>query len=355
MKTILVTGGAGFIGSHTCLVLLEKNYDLFIVDSNINSSKDSLNRVKIILQNKINNLNEKIFFFKGDIRDKNFIRNVFYGAKERGKPIDAVIHFAGLKAAGESVFEPLKYWEFNVGGSLNLFQVMIEFECNTIVFSSSATIYGDVSRNPLTEKSLIKPINPYGQTKAAIETMLEDIFNISKDSWRIANLRYFNPIGAHESGLIGEHPYGKPNNLFPYICDVAMGVYSHLNVYGNDWPTNDGTGVRDYIHVMDLAFAHYLALEFLFKNTPQKIAFNIGTGKGTSVLELVKAFVDVNNCQIPTKVVERRSGDVPFLIAETSLASSILNWKPRRSIQKMCKDGWNWKKNNPYGFKNYKL
>ena len=350
MKSILITGGTGFIGSHTCLVLLEKNYNLIVIDSNINSSEKSLIKIKSILKNKVINFEERLLFIKGDLRDENFLRNVFYKAKDIDKEIFAVIHFAGLKAAGDSVNNPLLYWDFNFVGSLCLLKVMEENKCNTIVFSSSATIYGLNDEKLLIESSEIKPNNPYGNTKAAIEVLLEDIFRSTNETWRIANLRYFNPIGAHYSGLIGEDPRGKPNNLFPYLCNVAIGNYPFLNIYGNDWPTIDGTGVRDYIHVMDLADAHYLALDYLLNNLPQRISLNIGTGRGTSVLELVNIFSQVNNCEIPFVIKERRIGDVPIVIADNRLASSKLNWRPNRTLQDMCKDGWNWKKNNPKGY-----
>ncbi len=350
MKSILITGGTGFIGSHTCVVLLEKNFNLIVIDSNVNSSEKSLLKIKNILKDKLINFDERLLFMKGDLRDEDFLRNVFSKAKEINKEIFAVIHFAGLKAAGESVKNPLLYWDFNLVGSLCLFKIMQENKCNNIVFSSSATIYGFSDEKLLIESSQIKPNNPYGNTKAAIEVLLDDIFKSTDKTWRIANLRYFNPIGAHCSGLIGEDPNDKPNNLFPYLCNVAIQNYPFLNIYGNDWPTIDGTGVRDYIHVMDLADAHYLALNYLLCNSPQRINLNIGTGKGTSVLELVNIFSNVNNCEIPFVIKERRNGDVPTIIADNRLALSTLNWRPFRSLEEMCKDGWNWIKNNPKGY-----
>ena len=275
---------------------------------------------------------------------------LFLKAKEKGKPIEGVIHLAGLKSVEESIKKPLVYWENNVFGTMNLLKIMKKFDCKTIVFSSSATIYGVVSSDPIDEKCIINPNNPYGQTKASIEFMLKGIFESSKDKWRIANLRYFNPIGAHESGLIGENPSDVPNNLFPIICNVAQGKFGELKIFGNDWPTLDGTGVRDYIHVMDLAEAHTRALDFLFSNKAQLIDLNIGTGIGTSVLELIEKFSKVNNCSVPFSYSERRQGDAPVVIANNNKAISVLNWKPKRNLEEMCKNGWEWKKNNPLGY-----
>jgi len=345
MKNILVTGGAGFIGSHTCISLLEKGYEVTVVDSNINSSSISLKKLEIINQNK------KIIFEKGDIRDISFMRRVFNKALKINKPIEAVIHFAGLKAVGESVLKPLIYWDANVYGSINLLKIMDEFKCHTMIFSSSATIYGNTESNPITESEPVNPNNPYGYTKATIESILKGIFESSKDSWRIANLRYFNPIGAHNSGLIGEDPSGEPNNLFPYICRVANGKYKRLKIFGKNWPTIDGTGIRDYIHVMDLADSHRSSLEFLLKNKPQYLNLNVGTGIGTSVLELVETFEKVNNCKIPYIFCDRRKGDVANVIADNKKIISLLKWHPKRNIQEMCRDGWRWQTLNPNGFK----
>jgi UDP-glucose 4-epimerase len=350
MNNILVTGGAGFIGSHTCINLLEQGYELTVIDSNVNSSSLSLVRIKEILKKKKVDFNYKLTFKKGDIRDQFFMNLLFLEAKEKGKPIEGVIHLAGLKSVEESIKKPLVYWENNVFGTMNLLKIMKKFDCKTIVFSSSATIYGVVSSDPIDEKCIINPNNPYGQTKASIEFMLKGIFESSKDKWRIANLRYFNPIGAHESGLIGENPSDVPNNLFPIICNVAQGKFGELKIFGNDWPTLDGTGVRDYIHVMDLAEAHTRALDFLFSNKAQLIDLNIGTGIGTSVLELIEKFSKVNNCSVPFSYSERRQGDAPVVIANNNKAISVLNWKPKRNLEEMCKDGWEWIKNNPLGY-----
>ncbi len=349
MKTILVTGGCGFIGSHTCLCLLKNDYRVVVVDSNINSSKLSLENIKKILkQNKL--LIEDIIFNKGDIRDEEFLKKVFIQAINNGNPIEGVIHFAGLKSVAESTKDPLLYWDNNVCGSLTLLKVMQLFKCETIVFSSSATVYGNTKINPIKESFEIKPLNPYGQTKASIEHILAGIFKASQEKWKIANLRYFNPIGAHESGLLGEETLNKPNNLFPYIALVASGKYKKLNIYGKDWPTHDGTGIRDYIHVMDLAEAHKCALNFLFDNGPNLLNLNIGTGIGTSVLELIQTFEEVVKCKIPYDFCERRPGDVGTLIADNETAISLLQWHPKKDLKDMCEDGWRWRSLNPNGY-----
>ena len=349
MKNILITGGTGFIGSHTCLSLLEKGYKLTLIDSNINSSSKSFEKIKEILKNK-RIKKYSLSFEKGDIRDKAFLKKVFLNAEKDKIPINAVIHFAGLKAVEESILKPKLYWENNVNGSICLFDVMKSFDCKTIVFSSSATVYCENSARFLSESAEIKPITPYGETKFAVENILKDIFKSSESSWKIANLRYFNPIGAHETGLIGECPLNMPNNLFPIICRVAQGKLHNLKIYGKDWPTTDGTGVRDYIHVMDLADAHCSALDFLLSNKPQVLDLNIGTGIGTSVLELVEKFMKVNKCLISYEFSNKRCGDLPFVVANNKKALSILNWKPRRNLEDMCRDGWKWQMLNPNGF-----
>ncbi len=349
MSTIFVTGGAGFIGSHTCLLLLQKGYKLVILDSLINSSKISLQRVSEIVFGKF--YSDKIKFVKGDIRDKSLLESIFKEAKLNNDEFEGVIHFAGLKAVGESVNYPLEYWDSNVNGSISLLKVMDKFSCRTIVFSSSATIYEKTENNELlTEKSNIKPSNPYGETKLAIERILFNLFSASSSEWRIANLRYFNPIGAHQSGLIGESPTGIPNNIFPFITQVGLKKIDQLEVFGNDWDTYDGTGVRDYIHVMDLAEGHIAALEHLFKLDKENISINLGTGEGTSVFDLINTFKRVNNVDLPFRVVERRDGDVGYVVANNILAKSLLNWKPLLKLEDMCRDGWNWQKNNPNGF-----
>ena len=344
----LVTGGTGFIGSHTCLLLLEKGHEVVVIDSLVNSHKKSLERVIDIL--KPNNKNEKLDFICADIRDEQVLDKIFSEYQRLDKPIQAVIHFAGLKSAKDSVLRPLLYWDVNVNGSLKLLRIMDKYKCRTIVFSSSATIYGLSSDKPLTESSEIKPINPYGETKASIENLLSDIYFSCPRKWRIASLRYFNPIGAHSSGLIGEFPKGVPDNIFPYITQVAAGIRKKLIVFGNDWPTIDGTGVRDYIHVVDLAEGHILALEYLLGSDSQIINLNLGTGIGTSVFELVHTFEQVNNIKIPFEISCRREGDSPIVIADNSLAVSSLGWLPKRSIKEMCIDGWKWQSLNLNGF-----
>ena len=350
MSKILVTGGAGFIGSHTCLALLQKKYKIVVIDSFIKSSSISLERVKKI--SKINYSNNKdIEIIKGDIRNFDVIDNIFIKSILENYPITAVIHFAGLKSVNESIINPLDYWDNNVLGTINLLKAMEKNNCRNIVFSSSATIYSYLNnKSLLTENSFIKPVNPYGHTKSVIEKILENLSESSKEKWRIANLRYFNPIGAHSSGLMGEDPLGIPNNIFPFILQVAAGKIKELRVFGNDWPTIDGTGVRDYIHVLDLVDGHILALEYLLANKPKIINLNLGTGKGSSVLDLIKCFEKVNNIKVPYVFSERRHGDVPYVVANNSKALKILNWKPKRTLKEMCVDGWKWQKNNPNGY-----
>ena len=350
IKSLLITGGCGFIGSHTCLNLLENNFKIVVLDSNINSNSISLKKILEIGELNNQDFSQKLSFFKGDIRDINLLDGIFLESTKNKSPIQAVLHFAGLKAVEESFKDPLRYWDNNLNGSLTLFRTMQKYDCKNIVFSSSATLYGNSPLKLISEKVELKPTSVYGKTKLAVEELLEDIFLSSGKSWRIANLRYFNPIGAHSSGLIGENPLNIPNNLFPYICGVASGKFKNLNIYGNNWDTYDGTCVRDFIHVMDLAEAHSAALFYLFKNDPVVLNLNIGTGKGTSVLELMNTFKRVNNCNIPFRFLERRQGDVSYLVADNSLAISTLEWEPKRNLEKMCLDGWRWQKNNPYGY-----
>ncbi len=336
MHKLLITGGTGFIGSHTCLELLIKGYELYVLDSNINSFPDVLDKVRKIAGN--NNLH----FYKGDIRDRNILNKIFFDAQKIGVGIAGVIHFAGLKAVNQSIVNPLDYWDSNVNGTINLLNVMEENNCKTIVFSSSATIYGLSSKESIMENALIKPINPYGNTKAAIEKILEDLYNSRSNQWKIISLRYFNPIGAHKSGLIGEKPIDIPENIIPLLNKVAAGQIKEFKVFGNDWDTFDGTGVRDYIHVMDLAFAHVKAFEYIFNSSATNIQLNIGTGKGTSIIELINTYKEVNGVDIPYIFVGRRNGDVPYSVANNDLAKSLLNWRPQRNLKLMCRDSWNW-------------
>ena len=343
MKKILITGGLGFIGSHICVSLIEKNYSICIVDSLVNSEEDNLLSIKKICYLSNNFPKDRITFFKGDIKDKRFLMNIFEKANDEKQPIEAVIHLAGLKSVKESIEEPLEYWETNVFGSMILVEVMTKYNCKKIVFSSSATIYKPITNELINENSELGPISPYGSTKLAVENMLRDLIKSQSNEWRIINLRYFNPVGAHISGILGENPKGCPNNLFPILLKVASGEYEKLSIFGNDWPTHDGTCIRDYIHVMDLAEAHISALNFILKSSPFCINLNIGTGKGKSVLEVVETFKKVNRCEFKYSFNSRRQGDSPYVVADNRLALSKLDWKPKRNIDDMCRDAWNWK------------
>lgn len=345
MTRVLVTGGTGFIGSHTCILLLEKGYDLIIIDSFSNSSIEVVKEIKNLGISDRKYSEKKILLRKGDIRDKNFLEKIFKEALDNKNPIKAVIHLAGLKSVSESVNYPLKYWEVNVQGSINLFKVMNDFNCKTIVFSSSATIYGESTNKLIHEDSEIQPKNTYGETKAAIEKILHTLYKSDIKNWRIINLRYFNPIGAHQSGFLGEIPQGIPSNVFPYLTQVAIGERKSLNIFGNDWPTIDGTGVRDYIHIMDLAEGHISALDYLLSNGGNFLNLNLGTSQGTSVLELIKTFEKVNKCIIPFEFKEKRSGDIASAVADNKLAISLLDWSPKKNLEEMCRDGWLWQQN----------
>ncbi len=350
MYKILITGGAGFIGSHTCLTLLENNYEVVVIDSFENATITAIKRVIEIAKTKIPEAEKNLKIYNGDIRDSGILENIFNDALQSKNPIISVIHFAGLKAVSESTLRPLDYWDVNVSGTLKLLKVMEEHKCTQIVFSSSASIYGSSSINLIDETSEIKPVNPYANTKATIERILKDLYLSNSTKWKIANLRYFNPIGAHCSGLIGEDPRGKANNIFPYITQVAIGRKEKLSIFGSDWPTKDGTGVRDYIHVMDLAEGHLAAMKYLNENKPEVIDLNLGTGIGTSVLNLIDTFEVANKCKIPYIFTGRRPGDVASLVASNSLALNKLKWEPKRSLLEMCKDGFYWQKLNPNGY-----
>ena len=341
MNKILVTGGIGFIGSHTCLALLEKGYSILIIDSLINSSPIVFEKLKKFRID--NEIFSEIEFIKGDIRNENFLDDLFMKQINKNENIEAVIHFAGLKAVAESTKNPLKYWDFNVRGTINLLNVMDKYKCRNLVFSSSATVYGKREDQLLIKEDAdITPFNPYGNTKASIEIILDDLSKVEKSGWSIISLRYFNPIGAHLSGLFGENPLDNPNNLMPIINNVAAGNIKELEIFGNDWETYDGTGVRDYIHVMDLAEGHILALDKILNSEPKNIQINLGTGKGTSVLELVRTFQKVNNVEVPYKFSARREGDVAFYVADNNLAKSFLKWLPKRNLEMMCVDSWEW-------------
>ncbi len=347
---LLLTGGAGFIGSHTCLSLLEQGYEVIVVDSFINSSKKSLKRVLDILTIEGKDYANRLDIEEVDLRDIEGLNNVFENAYKFGKKIDAVIHFAGLKSVSDSISKPLNYWDVNVGGTINLLKIMKKFDCKSIVFSSSATIYDPEGSDMIDENNKISPINPYGNTKYNIEKILTDLFNSSDENWRVFNLRYFNPIGAHNSGLIGEDPKGIPNNIYPLITKVAAGMIKQIEIFGNDWDTKDGTGVRDYIHVMDLAEGHVKAAEKMLQSHSQVVNLNLGTGKGTSVLELINTFENVNKLKIPFVFTSRRQGDYGKVVANNSLAIKLLDWVPFRNIEDMCIDGWNWQLKNPKGY-----
>lgn len=336
MRKILVTGGAGYIGSHTCVSLAAANVPFVILDNFSNSSEKVLSRLESITRSSIE-------VEKGDIRDAKFLQDVF----ERNK-YSSVIHFAGLKSVSESSDIPDLYYENNVSGTINLIRSMIDNDVKSLIFSSSATVYGVPNQCPVTEDFPLSATNPYGRTKLMVEEILADLYK-SDPSWSIACLRYFNPIGAHESGTIGESPKGIPNNIAPYITQVAIGVRNNLKIFGSDYPTKDGTGVRDYIHVMDLAEAHLAALNYLMRER-KHVAFNIGTGSGISVLELVSAFELATKKTIPWVLTDRRSGDIAECWADPAHANKELGWVATRDINVMCRDAWKWQKNNPNGY-----
>ncbi|MGT2715378.1 UDP-glucose 4-epimerase GalE [Streptococcus respiraculi] len=334
--SILVTGGAGYIGSHTVVELLKLGKEVVIVDNLSNSSLLVLDRIKEIT-------GKRPTFYKLDVADKDALRAVF--EKEE---IDSAIHFAGYKAVGESVAKPIMYYENNIMSTLALVEVMAEFGVKKVVFSSSATVYGLNNPSPLGETMPTSATNPYGYTKVMLEQILRDV-EVADSEWSIALLRYFNPIGAHESGLIGEDPAGIPNNLMPFIAQVAVGKRPELSVFGDDYDTVDGTGVRDYIHVVDLALGHIKALEKI-ADTRGVYTYNLGSGQGTSVLELVQAFEKVNGVPIPYKIVDRRPGDIATCFANSDKALAELDWKTEKTIEDMCRDTWNWQSKNPNGY-----
>jgi UDP-glucose 4-epimerase len=333
---IFVTGGAGYIGSHTCVELLNAGLDVTVFDNFCNSQPEALVRVARIT-------GRKPTLVQGDVRDRAAL-----AAALRSSGAKAVIHFAGLKAVGESVQNPLAYYDNNVVGTLCLLQAMAESDVKNLVFSSSATVYGEPQRLPLTEDHPLSSTNPYGQTKLVIEQMLRDLYR-SSPAWRISILRYFNPVGAHASGLIGEDPQGTPNNLLPFVAQVAVGRREFLNVWGNDYDTPDGTGVRDYIHVVDLALGHLKALQRLEQHAECR-AINLGTGMGYSVLDMVRAFEQVSGKPVPYKVMARRAGDIASCYADPSQALALLGWRAERGLADMCADAWHWQSSNPNGY-----
>lgn len=338
MSAILVTGGAGYIGSHTCVELLESGYDVVVVDNLCNSSKEALNRVEQIT-------GKKVKFYEIDIADREAMSRVF-----EENDIFAVIHFAGLKAVGESVQKPLEYYKNNISGTLEMCQVMREHNVKNIIFSSSATVYGDPETVPITEECPKgQCTNPYGWTKSMLEQILTDIQKADPE-WNVILLRYFNPIGAHKSGLMGEDPNGIPNNLMPYVMKVAIGQLPHVNVFGNDYPTPDGTGVRDYIHVVDLAVGHVKAIKKIEENPGVKI-YNLGTGIGYSVLDVINNVSKAVGKDIPYVITERRAGDIAECYSDATLAKEELGWEAENGIEEMCEDSWNWQQKNPNGYR----
>jgi UDP-glucose 4-epimerase len=336
MMVVLVTGGAGYIGSHTVVLLQEAGYQVVVFDNLCNSHPEVFNRIEQITGNRP-------FFVKGDIRVKSELSHVF-----AEYDVDCVIHFAGLKAVGESVEKPLLYYQNNVEGSLNLFEVMAVNNCKRIVFSSSATVYGDPASVPICEDFPLSATNPYGQSKLMIENILRDL-SVSDSDWQISLLRYFNPVGAHASGRLGEDPNGIPNNLMPYVAQVAIGRLEKLNIFGGDYPTPDGTGVRDYIHVMDLAAGHLKAMSKLDSNHGCQ-AYNLGTGNGYSVLEVVKAFSKVTGREIQYDIVDRRQGDIAECFADPAFSAENLHWKAENGLKEMVRDHWHWQTQNPNGY-----
>ena len=335
---ILVTGGAGYIGSHTCVELLNAGYNVTVLDNYCNSKPESLNRVERITGKTINHV-------QGDVRDRATLEGAL-----RSSGASAVIHFAGLKAVGESVQLPLRYFDNNVVGTLRLLEAMQSCGVKTLVFSSSATVYGDPQRLPLTEDHPLSATNPYGRSKLMVEDMLRDAF-VADASWRFGVLRYFNPVGAHQSSLIGEDPQGVPNNLLPFVAQVAVGRREFLSVWGNDYDTPDGTGVRDYIHVVDLALGHLCALNTLQgSGAGQCTAINLGTGTGYSVLDMVRAFEQASGRQVPYQIQARRPGDIASCYAAPALAQQLLGWRATRDLATMCADAWRWQSSNPQGY-----
>ena len=350
MKTVLTTGGLGYIGSHTTIALIKKGFNVLIIDSLINSKLETFDNIEKILFNEMGEIKEKLFFRKGDLRNKLWLENIFQEFTDKKQPIEAVIHFAGLKSIGESILNPLNYYDVNLNTTVCLLSVMSKFKCFKLIFSSSATVYKIDKNEKISENGILSPLNPYGNTKLSNEKIIEDVFKSNNKRWKIANLRYFNPCGAHDSGIIGENPLINHSNIFPTILRVINKEIEKLPIYGSDWPTKDGTCIRDYIHVMDLAEGHLKTLEYLLNENSQIININLGTGKGTSVLELINTFQQINKVKIPIKFVCRRKGDVFRLVADNSLAKTILNWLPSRNIEDMCADGWKWTLLNPNGY-----
>ena len=350
MENIFVTGGCGYIGSHVALSLLKKGYNVSIFDSNINSSRNIVKKIEILSYANKKIKIGKLSFYKGDIRNKFSLEKVFSENSRKGSEFNAVIHLAGLKSVKESINYPLEYWDNNVNGSINLFNTMLKYDCLNLVFSSSATVYGHPKSTPILEDFETQPINPYGDTKLKVENIIKEKFCKNTNQLKAIILRYFNPIGAHYSGLIGEQWKYCSDNLFPNILKVALRRKKFLKVYGSNWPTIDGTTVRDFIHVMDLADGHVAALNYLKEKKAHYLILNLGTGKETSILELIKNFESINKIDIPLKFMDPREGDTPILLADSKLARKILNWHSTKNLSDMCKDGWKFAKQCSKGF-----
>lgn len=335
---ILVTGGAGYIGSHTCVELLSADFDVVVVDNLVNSKLAAIKRIEKIS-------GRPVVFHESDVTDREGLRAIF-----QAHDISAVLHFAGLKAVGESTEIPLRYYHNNVEGSVALAEVMAEFGVHQLIFSSSATVYGDPETVPITEDFPTSATNPYGHSKLMVEEILRDVCRVPNNPWKVTLLRYFNPIGAHESGLIGEDPQGIPNNLLPYVAQVAIGKLKQLNVFGEDYPTRDGTGIRDYIHVVDLARGHLKALQHLLQAEPDCYTFNLGTGQGYSVLEVIDAFEKASGRKVAYKVAPRRPGDIATCFANPERAAKVLDWQAEYGLERMVEDTWRWQSHNPRGY-----
>ena len=340
MEKILITGGAGYVGSHIALNILKRGLKVIVLDSFINSSKDIFKNFYKVIDDEILKINLEIIH--GDIRNKQLLNDIFEKNLKKEEKISSVIHCAGLKSVESSITNPHDYWDVNVYGTINLISIMQSFSCKKIIFSSSATVYDPSQGKILNENSRISPINPYGSTKFVVEKFLEDIYKSSKNEWKCINLRYFNPIGADSDGIIGESPIQEKTNIFPIIMDVASKKLEKVIIFGNDWDSIDGTCVRDYIHIDDLAESHIRALEFLNNNSATFLNLNVGTGKGTSVLELIKTFEETNQISVPFIYGDRRKGDFGNVVADNTLSKEMLSWSPKKTIKDMCKDGWNW-------------
>ena len=353
MKTILVTGGCGFIGSHITLELLIRGNNVVVFDSNINSSEKIIDNIKKLCFLTGSGHIGKLIFIKGDIRDKDSLNNLFVKQYFKNFKIDFIIHLAGLKSVRQSIENPLEYWDVNVNGLINLLNVMFKNDCLNMVFSSSATVYGNPKGIPILENSEAKPINPYGRTKLTVEEILKDNCAFPGSNLKVINLRFFNPIGAHPSGILGENPNFSSDNIFPNILNVALKKEKYLKIFGNNWPTCDGTVIRDFIHVIDIAESHIAALEYLKNcnnNNNNYLTLNIGTGLETSILKLIRVFEKTNKLEVPYRFFNRRPGDTPFLLADVKMAKKVLNWEAKKTLSDMCKDGWKYALKNSHNF-----